>query len=255
MTHAELRAVPALDMHSHFNHGHPHDSTTDERYACDLEFILQANRLANVQITVCSTFASVLHGPSAAEENDLLFDLCLQIPSLYQWVVIDPREPHTFEQAEEMLGKRKCLGIKLHPPLHGYSTAEYGDLLFGFAEEHRAFVQIHPEAEPDIYLPFADRYPHMILDVAHLGGAGFLRAIREAKHRNIYSDTSGSASRFNHIIEAACECGCSDRILYGSDTYDVGFQRGRIEYAVISEEDKLRILRNNALGIFPQLNL
>jgi len=41
-----------------------------------------------------------------------------------------------------------------------------------------------------------------------------------------------------------------EKILFGTDTYAVGFQRGRIEYAMISERDKQNILRYNALKLF-----
>ena len=41
-----------------------------------------------------------------------------------------------------------------------------------------------------------------------------------------------------------------ERILFGTDTYAAGFQRGRIEYALIPDEDKANILRNNALRLF-----
>ena len=58
----------------------------------------------------------------------------------------------------------------------------------------------------------------------------------------------------NFVIEAAVAQGLSERILYGSDTYAVGAQRGRIEYAQIPEKDKKLILRQNAIRIFPELN-
>lgn len=248
-----VKAIRAIDFHSHFVHGHPSDSKETREYKCNLPFILMMNEVCNVEKTICSTFASVLDPKAVCAENEYMYSLCDMVPSLYQWVVIDPRIEKSFEQAEEMLGTRKCLGIKLHPPLHGYSTREYGDRLFGFADERHAVVQIHPEEEGDYYLPWADKYRHMTLDIAHLGGAGHIRPIVEAKYHNVITDTSGSASIFNEIVEAACKAGCADRILYGSDTYDVGFQRGRIEYAAISDREKEMILRENALRIFPKL--
>jgi predicted TIM-barrel fold metal-dependent hydrolase len=42
----------------------------------------------------------------------------------------------------------------------------------------------------------------------------------------------------------------SEHILFGTDSYAAGFQRGRIEYALISDEAKMNILRNNALNLF-----
>ena len=71
-----------------------------------------------------------------------------------------------------------------------------------------------------------------------------------AKHRNIYTDTSGMASLKNKLIEYAVSQIGSDRILFGTDTYAAGAQRGRIEYAMISQEDKENILFNNAKRLF-----
>ncbi len=45
----------------------------------------------------------------------------------------------------------------------------------------------------------------------------------------------------------------SERILFGTDTYAAGFQRGRIEYAQISDADKENILVNNAVRLFGHL--
>jgi hypothetical protein len=67
---------------------------------------------------------------------------------------------------------------------------------------------------------------------------------------NVYVDTSGSASMQNGIIEYAVNRIGSERILFGSDTYSAGAQRGRIDYAQISKTDKYNILRGNAERLF-----
>ena len=54
----------------------------------------------------------------------------------------------------------------------------------------------------------------------------------------------------NKLIEYAVSQIGSDRILFGTDTYSAGAQRGRIEYALISEQDKENILLNNAKRLF-----
>jgi predicted TIM-barrel fold metal-dependent hydrolase len=66
----------------------------------------------------------------------------------------------------------------------------------------------------------------------------------------VYVDTSGIASSRNKGIETVVEKVGSERILFGTDTYASGFQRGRIEYALIDEIHKENILRNNALRLF-----
>lgn len=249
----DISKIRAIDFHSHFNHGNPSDSKESAVYKCGLDAILKMNEAANVAATVCSPFAAVLDSKTVIEENEYLYDLSQRIPQLFQWVVIDPRIEETFSQAKRMLHTKKCLGIKLHPPLHGYSTDEYGEKLFSFADDMNAVVQIHPEFSPFLYLKYTDKYKNMILDIAHMADNDFFRAAKESKVGNVYLDTSGSASFQNFVIEEAVSQGLSERILYGSDTYAVGAQRGRIEYAQIPDKDKALILRDNAVRIFPEL--
>jgi predicted TIM-barrel fold metal-dependent hydrolase len=63
-------------------------------------------------------------------------------------------------------------------------------------------------------------------------------------------DTFGAASTRNKIVEYEVEKIGSERILFGTDTYASGFQRGRIEYALITDDDKMNILLNNAAKLF-----
>jgi predicted TIM-barrel fold metal-dependent hydrolase len=48
------------------------------------------------------------------------------------------------------------------------------------------------------------------------------------------------------VIEYTVERAGAEKIFFGTDTYSAGFQRGRIEYARISDKDKENILYNNA---------
>ena len=110
-----------------------------------------------------------------------------------------------------------------------------------------------------------------------------INAIAMSKHRNIWADTSSSASLFGGIIEYAVQQVGSDRILFGTDTplynscaplspaplsaapnlprvlhphTSIGsrgrrqMHRGRIDMANISDEDKERILASNAVELF-----
>ena len=86
--------------------------------------------------------------------------------------------------------------------------------------------------------------------MAHLGGEKHIRAVKEAKHGNVYVDTSGMASLKNLLIEHAVSQIGSERILFGTDTYSAASQRGRIEFAMISDKDKENILFYNAQKLF-----
>jgi predicted TIM-barrel fold metal-dependent hydrolase len=88
--------------------------------------------------------------------------------------------------------------------------------------------------------------------MAHLSGEDndHIEAIDKAKHHNVYTDVATVSSIKNRCIEYAVSRIGSDRILFGTDTYAPGSIRGRVEYAPISDTDKINILRDNALRLF-----
>ena len=250
-----IQNVKAIDMHMHLNHGSPWDQIVPEykNLACtELSYLQEMARAANIEKQCCSTFASVLNRDCIEEENEFLFALCQREESLYQWVVVDPDNKATFRQAERMLENPKCVGLKIHPSYHGYTMAEQGDRLCGFAAEQKTVLLMHPESPASSVLHLADRYPDMTFVVAHLGSEAHVDVVEYARHGNVYVDTSGVASSRNRVLEYAVSRIGSEKILFGTDTYANGFQRGRIEYAMFGEAEKENILRNNAqrlLGI------
>lgn len=244
--------IKAIDTHMHIFHGTKYEPKTNELESAYLDILMKLSEGAGIDKMFCSTYASVTSTEPVEEENEYLFRLTQEVDCLYQWVVIDPRNEKTFQQADRMLGHGKCVGIKLHPVDHKYSLSECGDKIFSFASGHKAIIQIHPETDADYILPFANRYPDVTFIMAHLGSYGVSdsRAIEGANHGNVYADTSGMASFKNLVTEYTVGRVGSERILFGTDTYATGFQRGRIEYALISDEDKENILRKNAERLF-----
>ena len=240
----------AIDMHTHINHGSPHDTGHRIGYSADLDDLILINRAAGIEKMFACTFASVLSTEGIPEENEYMHQLIDQVDCLYQWVVVDPRIEQTLQQAEQMLQHKKCVGIKLHPLYHKYALEEYADKIFSLAARFRTTVLIHVEKEASYILPMADRYPEVTFIVAHLGGEEYVDAVEFARHKNVYTDTSGIASSNNLMLEYAHSRIGGDRILFGTDTYAAGFQRGRIEFALIPEEDKRKILRDNAMRLF-----
>ncbi len=249
-----LETVKAIDIHTHINHGSPFDTSMagrEESYNCTLDFLLREYDACNIACGAFSTFAGVISDRVVCAENDYMYALSKENPRVYQWVVIEPRQDDTFLQADKMLSSEKCLGIKIHPGAHGYDIRAYGDKIFGYANEKEAAVVMHPQCL-DSLAELADKYPKMKLIIAHVYGKGHVDAALGAKHKNIYVDTSGSGSFSNNIIEYATEKLGSEKILFGTDTYSSASQYGRIVYARISEKDKVNILRDNALRLFPQ---
>lgn len=245
--------IKAIDMHCHMNTGSPADGKADlweNIHFAEYETIKKMFDAAGIEKNFYSTFGSLYDTNETVKENEYLFNLSKEKEDVYQWVVIDPRNDKTFEQANKMLYTKKCVGIKLHPGMHKYSLDEFGDKIFSFASEHKTIVLIHPEKDADFILPFADKYADVRFIMAHMDRMDYDRALSGSKHGNLYTDTSGSMSALNYVIEYYVNKFGSDRILFGTDTYSPGFQRGRIEYALISNDDKKKILRYNAEKLF-----
>ena len=244
-------AHPPIDIHSHFNHGSPFDCPETMVHIHGLDWIEDIYKNAGVAQVGMSTYASVLEHPECiVEENQYLHKLIEEKEWMYQWVVIDPRQEQTYKQAEQMLSHPKVLGIKIHPLDHGYRLAEYSDELFAFADEHKAVVMMHPQ-EIDLMASLVDPYPNMKLIISHLGSQNHIDAIANAKHGNIYTDTSGGASNFNNVVEHAVNCVGSQKILFGTDVYSFVFQFSRIALSDLPTEDKENILWKNATTLFP----
>ncbi len=253
---AELLGYTPIDIHSHLDHGVPGDyrtvvkPETQHTHTMFPDALRQKYDAVGIGCSCFSTYASVSGCARIPEENRFLHQFVRETGWAYQWVVVHPTQPETFRQAEEMLKCGKTVGIKLHPKNHGYDILEHGDKLFSFAHALGAVVQMHP-AEISQMPVFANKYPNMKLIIAHLGSDTYIDAVEAAKHRNIYVDTSGSASTKNHIIERAVSRIGAARILFGTDTYSPAFQLARIAWADISQADKKRILLDNAVELFP----
>lgn len=241
-----------IDIHSHFNHGSPFDTPQTQAHLRSLEPIRADHARFGIYWVGMSTYASLDHHPACvAEENEYLHRRVQEEQWMYQWVVIDPRQAQTYAQAARMLEDPKVLGIKIHPSYHGYDILEHGDALFSFAQAHSAVVLMHPQHIPQMPA-LADRYPGMKLIIAHLRNPEHVQAMVDARHGNIYVDTSGSGMALNNILEHAVSQAGSEKILFGTDTYACAYAYPRVALADIPTADKENILWKNALRLFPR---
>ena len=245
-----MNGIPAIDIHSHFDRG-VRGELPNPLSRTDMDYLLTEAKRFNVKATAFSSYASVLgKGGDIVEENEYLYRLAQEAGEVFQWVVVHPDIRQTFVQAERMVKSKKVLGIKLHPPMHGYSITEKGEQVFSFANSLETAVLVHPT---DVLgaAAMADSYPKMTLIIAHLGSREHIDAVKNAKNGNVYTDTSGYLSGLNRIIEIAVEEIGSEKLLFGTDTYSHAFQYSRIAFADINERDKENILYNNAKRLFP----
>jgi uncharacterized protein len=254
----------AIDVHAHVGRfeGAPWSLLNTLRSG---DFNVVRNRAEEARVR--STFVSPLralmprgNGDPLAGNSELASEIDAQ-PGIFQWVVLDPTNPATYAQAEEILRTPRCVGIKIHPEEHRYSISDHGEAIFEFASEHGAIVMSHSgeaQSMPEDFLPFADSHPDVPLIVSHLG-CGFdqdvthqVNVVRDARQRNVYTDTSSATSIARGLIEWAVEEIGHDRILFGTDSplYDAPMQRARIDHADISDEAKKAILYANAERLF-----
>jgi predicted TIM-barrel fold metal-dependent hydrolase len=143
--------------------------------------------------------------------------------------------------------------VKIHSyatrPLLAYDSPNLTPL-YAFANAHALPLLAHTftvEELGQIEQQFS-RYPRVNFILAHTGACGLERYIRLAKdYGNVYLETCLSASP-RGLIESLVSAGLADRVLWGSDQYfmDASQQFGRILFAQVSEDDKRKMLGENA---------
>lgn len=107
------------------------------------------------------------------------------------------------------------------------------------------------ESTPLDVAVLARRYPEVLLQMAHLGGAG-ARGLRDiAPHANVVVDTSGSDPVLGEVEYAVQQLG-ADRILFGSDApiRDPATALSKVTGAAITDEERDLILGGNARRLY-----
>jgi predicted TIM-barrel fold metal-dependent hydrolase len=258
--------LPAIDAHGHYGaYLHP-DVLLSTFSSASAAEVAQRARACGVTWTIVSPLAGLLprgRGQAVVAANEAAHREIQTTPGLLQYVIVNPLQPETYEQARRMLRTPWCVGIKVHPEEHSYRISDHGDALFAFFEETGVPVKAHsgcPNSLPDDFLPFANRFPCARVMLAHLGnGTGAdgrldlqVRAVQAARHGNLWIDTSSARSILPRLVEWAVHEVGAERLLFGSDTplYHVAMQRERIECAEIPAAAKEQILFRNALNLF-----
>lgn len=260
-----LRSISAIDVHGHYGRylRAGQGSLLDELSSADAEEVVRRASEANIELTFVSPLTAILprfRGDAVAGNLEAA-RVIASTPKLRQYVVIDPRRPETYAQAEQMLNEPQCVGIKIHPEEHGYPIREHGAAIFEFAAQRRAVVLTHSSEQNSLaedFVPWANEFPEVKLILAHIG-CGWdgelghqVRAIQQSRRGNVFADTSSARSIVPGLIEWAVREIGADRVLFGTDTplYHAAMQRARIEHADLADADKRRILRENAERLF-----
>jgi len=259
----QAEEIDAIDVHGHY--GVYTDGKSSLGDWCMTSSAVEVARWASkakITWTVVSPLLGLLPRfcADATAGNDEASKIVPATPGLLQWVIINPLQPHTYEQAMSMLKNPWCVGVKIHPEEHGYPIRRYGYEIFRFCADHRAVVLSHSgetSSMPDDFVPFADEFPEISLILAHIGCSPDgeperqVRAIQKSRHGNIYADTSSARSIMPRLIEWAVREAGAEKVLFGTDTplYHCSMQRARIECGDLTRAQQRRVLRDNAFEL------
>lgn len=260
-----LNTISAIDVHGHYGRyiRAGNESLLDRLSSGDAAEVVRRACAVNIGLTFVSPLTALLprFQADAVAGNIEAARIVAETPGLKQYVVLDPRRMETFAQADEMLKQSQCVGIKIHPEEHGYQIREHGAALFEFAARRRAVVLTHSSEQNSLaedFIPWANEFPEMRLILAHIG-CGWdgdvthqVRAIQQSRHGNVFADTSSARSIVPGLIEWSVREVGAGHVLFGTDTplYNTAMQRARIDHADLSDADKRRILRDNAMSLF-----
>ena len=257
-------SIQAIDVHGHYGrYDRGGGALVNEFMSGDAAVIVGRAQRANIRLTLVSPLEAILprgQGDVVAGNRNAA-RIVAETPGLAQYVVIDPRCPESYRQADEMLQRPKCAGIKIHPEEHRYPINEFGAEIFDFAARHRVVVLSHSSEQNSLasdLVEWADRFPEMKLILAHIG-CGWdgdythqVRGVQQSRQGNVYADTSSARSITPRLIEWAVREIGSDRILFGTDTplHLTGMQRLRIDQAELTDAEKKQVLHENAERVF-----
>ena len=258
------RPFRAIDTHAHFGtFGRDSGLIRDHIARGSPDLVVRWARQQGIRLTFVSALrALVPSGGDPRAGNMEATKAVERFPDdLRFWAVLDPVRESDFSGVEDLLAHPQCVGIKIHPIEHCYDIRDHGTRIFSFAAEHDVIVQSHSGEKgcwPMDYVPLADAFPSLRLILSHLGCGEDgrvdhqVRAVRAARHHNIWTDTSSQQSLRVGLIEWALGEIGSDRILFGSDVpcYFTASQFVRIASAEFTEADKQAIFWDNAVSLF-----
>lgn len=121
----DLCNIPAIDLHCHFNHGAKDDTKTNAMYECSIDFLEKERRRLGIRACAMSSFAAVLASNDVYGENELLADIANKDDIIYQWVVLDPRNPKLFKQVELLIKHHKIPVFVLYYTSEGFLTENF----------------------------------------------------------------------------------------------------------------------------------
>lgn len=241
--------LPIIDSHAHMG---PNYGTYMSRATVDE--MIEVMDKENIETIFCAPHGS-LFDPVAG--NQEIEDAMAKYPGRIKgYYTFNPNYSKEFaEKMDHVLTVPGYLGFKFLPTYHRYPIdGENYKPALEFANQHKKVILIHtwgnndPHNGPRHIRAAAAAYPDAKFIMGHSAPGELDQAIEVAKeHANVYLDLC-DIHRHSGIVDKMVDAIGADRILFGTDIpwYDPAYGVGSVLFSRISDEDKYKILYQNA---------
>lgn len=258
--------MTVIDAHAHLGSGFMPWRTAD--LAADL---VATSAEAGIGRTLVSTLGtqSLLAHPSPAElraANRITAAALARFPDALSGVVyLSPEHPRaSLDELNRHVADGPFVGVKLWIAMRANDIrldplAERISELEVPVLQHAWYKTVDgtpDESTPADVAELARRHPGLVIQMAHLGGAGRRGVADIAPYPNIVVDTSGGDPVLGEVDHAVAELG-AERVIFGSDApiRDPATALAKVLGSDLSEEDSRVVLSENAMRVYRRLAL
>ncbi len=240
---------PIIDAHAHMG---PNYGTYMSMATMDEMVTLMDKE--NIEMVFCAPH-SALFDPGA--QNRELEIAMAKYPDRFRgYYTFNPNYRDAFAaNISHVLEVPGYIGFKFLPTYHRYPiVGENYRPALEFANQHKKVILIHtwgnndPHNGPRHIRAAAEQYPDALFIMGHSAPGELDQAIQVVKdYENVYLDLC-DIHRHSGIVDKMVDAVGADRILFGTDIpwYDPAYGIGSVLFSRISDEDKYKILYQNA---------
>jgi hypothetical protein len=190
--------------------------------------------------------------------NRLVFKAMRKYPDRFMgYAVLNPNYPEEVEDELDLCFKGYGMNaIKWHGNAHRYPLdGEYYKSVLGYAESNNLTMLCDGLGKVKTLRELGSEYRNINFLIAHHGSwdmRGLPEALAVASEMpNVYIDSSGSVEWYGGFERVVSKVGAG-KVIFGSDFPwgNLAFMIGRILFSTIGEEDKRKILSQNANRLF-----
>ncbi len=241
--------LPIIDAHTHMgpNYGTFMSMAT-------MDEMVELMDKENIEMIFCAPHSSLFD--PAAEDKELKEAMVKYPGRILGYYTFNPNYSEQFAaHMDDVLNVPGYIGFKFLPTYHRYPIdGENYRPALEFANKHKKVILIHtwgnndPHNGPRHIDKAAGEYPDALFIMGHSAPGELDQAIEVAlKHPNVYLDLC-DIHRHSGIVDKMVEAVGADRVLFGTDLpwYDPAYGVGSVLFSHISDEDKYKVLYENA---------